>query len=378
MASPIFRSHSNTNLLSLIKGIQLAILGAYRLLQNQLIFENANLFKFVLKSIILSAVLQAIKNGVEFIVLYIALFIKWWKPAFKLEGFQEITELFNIEVFLLLVIYMYYIDIFDDTFRQGVKYVDYINNKREEMYYNGLSRKIDYNKHYNFITNKLINIANNNLILFLVSKFVKLDKLVIIAIIWNQTIDKIGFNFGLLISSINLFFLNSSTIIKYYNYLQVIELLLVNLLHYHYLQHLSFSTSSAKTQISKWIETRYGILIGFQICYFLLLWKFKYLTVLILLIETISLAFLITELTDPIPPKQNEIWLIQQIYYNKINLRNFKVSNNGFKPVPFSYLMDEELNSSHSNSNNNRDNSEKGSSVFATPVGSSLELNRMI
>lgn len=378
MASPIFRSHSNTNLLSLIKGIQLALLGVYRLLQNQLIFENANLFKFVLKSIILSTVLQAIKSGVEFIVLHIALFIKWWKPAFKLEGFQEITELFNIEVFLLLVIYLYYIDIFDDTFRQGIKYVDYINNKSEEVYYNGLSRKIDYKQHYNFITNKLINIANNNLILFLVSKFVKIDKLVIIIIIWNQTIDKIGFNFGLLISSISLLFLNSSTIIKYYNYLQVIELLLVNLLHYHYLQHLNFSTSSAKTQISKWIETRYGILIGFQIWYFLLLWKFKYLTVLILLIETISLAFLITELTDPIPPKQNEIWLIQQIYYNKINLKNFRVGNNGFKPVPFSYLMDEELNSTRSNNNNNRDNNEKGSSVFATPVGSSLELNRMI
>lgn len=383
MASPIFVSKPDPSfsLMSIFKGCQFAVLGSYRLLQNQIFYENSNFFKFILSSLQLSILIQFFLSFPNFIIRIICylLDIKDQETILDFSNFIQ-TDLLNIENLIILISYCFSINLFEEIFLNGLQYIDQVSVSRsinkKGLYSKYLLKlnKVDeddirspnlikwvlkfkkLSNHQRLFLTKLVESYLEsiyiNISLYLISKIPIFGHYLVSFYFVKNFNSKLGTTLTILMFSISLF-IPGFVLVKIYSTFQVIQTSIKLLLDYTYFQRLRFS----KNQINNWIESRIGLTIGFGLIFQFFIIQFSYIALYILIIEQLSLAFFIFKVTDPIPETITETWILTQIYWSKI-YKKLKMTSDGFKPLPGSYMF-----TSHS------------PTPVMTPVQSSTELN---
>ncbi|GEQ66576.1 hypothetical protein JCM33374_g239 [Metschnikowia sp. JCM 33374] len=96
----------------------------------------------------------------------------------------------------------------------------------------------------------------------------------------------------------------------------------------------------------QWIKAREGVLFGFGLCYFLLIRSFPWIGLLIYGFAESSVAYLITKVSDPPPDQASQLvhWNQTQLVWNKekeqsILKGTFAMNEEGYIPVPGSFIF---------------------------------------
>lgn len=393
MASPIFVSNPSPSFsgTAIFKGCQFAFLGAYRLLQNQLFFENPKYFKFTLVALQLSILVQLVLST----PLVISKLLYWclkflFKSEFDVHYLNGKITFFTYDVFqlqsiILLVIYTLYYTVFEDIFNNGLQYIDQVTSASQKshknIYSTGLlkckrvelrNRSILSNwisklnwlstfqiNHLALLFNSYFQLIFMNLFIYFCTYIPYIHSPIVAFIIARVFNSKLGtsltfvvFVFGLIIPS--------EFALKLYSFYSMTQLTIKYLLNIPYFQKLNFTDFQAEN----WLESRAGLSFGFGSIFYILGWKFNYIALLVLILEQLSLAYFISQVTDPIPDTLTEPWILTQIYWTKI-YNQLTVSSDGFKPIPLSYIIFKHESTS------------PDTSAFVTPISSSTSLNRM-
>jgi len=393
MASPIFVSNPSPSFsgTAIFKGCQFAFLGAYRLLQNQLFFENPKYFKFTLVALQLSILVQLVLST----PLVISKLLYWclkfiFKSEFDVHYLNGKITFFTYDVFqlqsiTLLVIYTLYYTVFEDIFNNGLQYIDQVTSASQKshknIYSTGLlkckrvelrNRSILSNwisklnwlstfqiNHLALLFNSYFQLIFMNLFIYFCTYIPYIHSPIVAFIIARVFNSKLGtsltfvvFVFGLIIPS--------EFALKLYSFYSMTQLTIKYLLNIPYFQKLNFTDFQAEN----WLESRAGLSFGFGSIFYILGWKFNYIALLVLILEQLSLAYFISQVTDPIPDTLTEPWILTQIYWTKI-YNQLTVSSDGFKPIPLSYIIFKHESTS------------PDTSAFVTPISSSTSLNRM-
>lgn len=358
MASPILISNpsNSVSILAIIRGIQLALLGGYRSLQNRQIYE-IDVCCFALRLIQISIIVQIIL----------------WIPTYvcRLATYM-LSYLFHWSIdvdvdYLLTVLNMNYVIIssvrffeprLDGIFLMSLLFMD---EKSNQLYYENLMRlsidhtedleshisiftsiKHKYNnsiRFRNFVKTNIKTMLSTLLIYFACHKSSKLEKIIIIVLSFQNFDDKIGTVSTLILLVI------LSIIPKCYS-LQFItgfcgSCNLIQDLLYPYFTRINLN----KLEKNQWIRSREGLLLGFSFCYFLIIRKLPWIGLLIYVIAEASTAYLVTKISAPPPEKPNQLinWSSTQLIWSiedqsRILDGNF-IFDKGFMPFPGSFFF---------------------------------------
>lgn len=396
MASPIFVSNPNPSfsLNAIAKGIQFAFLGAYRLLQNQLFFENSKYFKFTLVALQISILIQLILSFplVSIKIFYWIVKFSLGKTIINIDELNKIIifwscHIFQLQTIIMLVVYTLYDDVFEDIFISGLQYIDQVTlatNKKlktKPTYSTGLlkCKRVDLRSH-SYLSNLIcklkwlethqinhlsrllksyFKIVSINLILYLTSFIPFLGKPIISFIISRSFNSKLGTSLSFMTFIIGLI-IPIEISIKFYSFYLTTELTVKYLLNIPYFQKINFTD----VQIENWLSSRTGLLFGFGLVFSIISYKFNYIAILILILEQLSLAYFISQVTDPIPDTLTEPWILTQIYWTRV-YNKLTVSSDGFKPIPLSYIISKQQDAS------------PDTSSFVTPISSTTSLNKL-
>lgn len=361
MASPILLSNpsGSITIVAIIRGIQLALLGGYRTLQNPQLYES-NTYAQVLRTIQLSIVLQLVLLVPTYLIkliMYVMLKAFGWNIDIDLQYLKDILNL----NYLLISTTRFFKPKLDETFFQALQFID---SKKNLLFHDNLVRlsfenthnissgetcqsawsKIKY-KYYNSIEfRNFIKINTTSLtgIIFLYwscSNVPKLESIIIAVITFKNFDDRIGTIPCVLLIAILLI----ST--KYYS--------LLFLSHFwgtcNLLQDLLFPYFSRvnlnKIEKNQWIRSREGILLGFGFCYFMLIHEFPWIGLLTYEIAESSIAYLITRITDPPPAESKNLinWSSTQLIWNSEDKKRILdasfISDEGFIPFPGTFFF---------------------------------------
>ena len=360
MASPILISNpsSSVSVLAIVRGVQLALLVVYRSLQNRQLYE-IDVCCLALRLIQMSIIIQIIL----------------WTPAYFCRFATYILSyLFNRNLaidfdgdYLLSILNMNYMMIssirffeprLDGIFLMTLLFMD---SKSDQQYYANLMRlsfehNEDLESHISILTS--IKRKYNNSIQFrkfvktntktilstlsiylMCNKSSKLESILIVVLTFQNFDDKIG-----TVSSLILLVILS--IIPKHHSLQFITTfggscsLMQDLLNPYFTR-----ISLNKLEKNQWVRSREGLLLGFSICYFLIIRKLPWLGLLIYGIAEASTAYLVTKISNPPPeqPKQLINWCSTQLIWSVEEQRrildgNFIFDKN-FKPFPGSFFF---------------------------------------
>lgn len=101
-----------------------------------------------------------------------------------------------------------------------------------------------------------------------------------------------------------------------------------------------------KSEKDQWIRSREGILFGFGLCHFLLIRRLPWVGLLLYGFAESSVAYLVTKITDPPPKQVSQLvkWNSSQLVWNRekeLDLLSglFADNDEGFQPVPGSYIF---------------------------------------
>lgn len=360
MASPILISNpsSSVSVLAIVRGIQLALLGGYRSLQNRQLYE-IDVCCLALRLIQISIIIQI---------------ILWTPTYFCRFATYLLSYLFNRNLaidfdvdYLLSILNMNYMMIssirffeprLDGIFLMTLLFMD---NKSDQQYYANLMRlsfehNEDLESHISILTS--IKRKYNNSIQFrkfvktntktilstlsiylMCKKSSKLESILIVVLTFQNFDDKIG-----TVSSLILLVILS--IIPKHHSLQFITIfggscsLMQDLLNPYFTR-----ISLNKLEKNQWVRSREGLVLGFSICYFLIIRKLPWLGLLIYGIAEASTAYLVTKISNPPPeqPKQLINWCSTQLIWSveeqsRILDGNFIFDKN-FKPFPGSFFF---------------------------------------
>lgn len=393
MASPIFISNPSPTFswTAIFKGCQFAFLGSYRLLQNQLFFENSKYFKFTLVGLQYSILVQLVLSFPMLVTKF-----AYWVSRFLVSKEFDIQNLnlkisffiydiLQLQTITLLVIYTLYYDVFEEIFNSGLQYIDQVTlaSKRNQTvgYSTGLGKckrveirnrsflsnwiaklnwlSIHQCNHISQLFRSYSQLVLMNIFIYLCTYAPYIDSLLVAFIISRSFNSKLGTSVTFLVFIIGLT-VSPYTLLEFYSFYSITQLSVKYLLNIPYFQKLNFTD----LQADNWLDSRAGLSFGFGSVFTLAAWKFNYIALLILLLEQLSLAYFISQATDPIPETLTEPWLLTQIYWTRI-YNKLTVSSDGFKPIPLSYIIfDKESGSSDT-------------SAFVTPISSTTSLNRL-
>lgn len=393
MASPIFVSNPNPSfsLNAIVKGIQFAFLGAYRLLQNQFFFENSKYFKFTLVALQISILIQLILSTPLVFTKIFYWIIKFiLGKAIHIDEVNKTITLFSSHIFqlqsiTLLVVYTLYDNVFEDIFISGLEYIDQVTlaskKKKKPTYSTGLikCKRVDLRSrsylsnlisdlnwlsthqinHLSRLIKSYLKIVSINLVLYFCT-FIPFLKNPIVSFMVSRSFNsKLGTSLTFLAFILGLI-IPPEILLKFYSFYSMTELTVKYLLNIPYFQRLNFTD----VQTDNWLSSRAGLLFGFGSIFSIVAYKFSYISLLILVLEQLSLAYFISQVTDPIPDTLTEPWILTQVYWTRI-YNKLTVSSDGFKPIPLSYIISKHQNAS------------PDTSSFVTPISSSTSLNRL-
>lgn len=393
MASPIFVSNPSPTFswTAIFKGCQFAFLGAYRLLQNQLFFENPKYFKFTFVALQLSIVVQIVLSLPSIVTKF-----SYWILRFivnKEIDIQKLNELisffiydvFQLQAIILLVIYTLYYDVFEEVFISGLQYIDQVTiaNKKtsKNVYSTGLLKCKRVNlrnisllsnwiaklnrfsthqiNHLSQLLQSYLQLVMMNLFIYSCTHIPRLSSVVVSFIVSRSFNTKLGTSVTFLVFLMGLV-TPPYVLLEFYSFYSITQLMVKYLLNIPYFQKLNFTD----LQSDNWLYSRAGLSFGFGSVFTMLAWKFNYIALLILILQQLSLAYFISQVTDPVPESLTEPWILTQIYWTRI-YNKLTVSGDGFKPIPLSYII-----SKH-------ESSTPDTSAYVTPISSTTSLNRL-
>lgn len=367
MASPIFISNPppGFSITAILRGFQLAFLGAYRSLQNPKLFKT-KYYRQAGLAIVVSVLLQVV---VWSPIVLLRIFAKFVGLFFKLDGVNAFAttlknlqfDVLNISVFVVAASRFFTNDL-DHLFLASLEFIDSVYlqkhpDRTSHQYHSnlvalsdgekstGLSLSLIHAKYISsgefagFVRHHFRN-GINNLAVFLLSKVPVVGSIVIGVISFLALNDKIGTVRALSV------FAALQVVPKYYAMLllgtywgsrnMVHDLLLP------YFSRVKFTT----LEKNQWLKSREGLLFGFGLCFFTLIKKFPWTGLLIFGFAESSVAYLITKLSDPPPNQVSQLmhWNASQLVWNKdveleILLGQYANKDEGFVPVPGSYIF---------------------------------------
>ncbi|ODV66516.1 hypothetical protein HYPBUDRAFT_242056 [Hyphopichia burtonii NRRL Y-1933] len=382
MASPIFLSNPppGFSIVAILRGIQLALLGAYRSLQNPKLFESKyyqQAFNQLKYSIILQCILWAPILTVRFFFQILALIFRHDQDLENivsgLEYFQK--NVLNIGVFIISAIRFFTPEL-DDLFLTSLKFIDsvYIEkhpDRKEHQYHDNLidiSLKLtdlDYNKtgkkikqswfktiqlkyqksgdFSNFVKRYLYN-CSFNILIYILCKVPKIGTIIIGLISFQNFNDKVGS-----ISAIIIFFVLQLLPKHYTSLFLSIFWGSRNMIHDLLLPYF-IRIQFTKIEKDQWMKSREGVLFGFGLCYYYIIYQLPWISVFVYGIAESSVAYLITKVSDPPPNQLSQLinWNSTQLVWNKDDERKvlgggFADQDEGFKPIPGSFIVDPNL-----------------------------------
>lgn len=376
MASPVFISKPPPGFspIAIIRGIQLGLLGAYRSLQNPQLFQSVY-YKQATSAIIYSVGLQ--------LLLWTP--IVALKMAFRVLSFlfRDLSEtshvvvtnlsyfqhnILNLSIFVISALRFFKPEL-DELFLLSLQFVDQVYAKkhpdREPRGYhanlisctkvrdahhiragkrslfdslrNKLSQSLDFTAFLNrYLRNCLFNIA-----VYSLCRVPKLGSVVVGVISFSNFNNVVGtvpavavfLILQLLPTTAKVLFLTI-----YWGSRSMIHDLLLP-----YFIRVQFT----KIEKDQWIKSREGVLFGFGLCYFTLIYYLPWVGILIYGFAESSAAFLVTKVSDPPPEQVHQLidWNATQLVWNKekehyILSGQFSEYDEGFNPIPGSFMLD--------------------------------------
>lgn len=367
MASPIFMSKPppGFSVVAILRGFQLAFLGAYRSLQNPSLFNSAY-FRQALIALAASIIVQL---AMWVPILAIRVLIRILDLVFTLKNADHLVKglqhfqfnVLNIGVFVLSASRFFSRQL-DDVFLSSLQFVDSValikHPDRKDQYHANLlalskerpkavrpswrSIREKYASTQDFaafVQRHLWKTAASIGIYFL-SKVPIIGSIVLGAISFQNLNDKIGtFRAGIV-------FVLCQVAPKYYSVLFLTTFWgSRNMVHDLLLPYFS-RVRYTELEKEQWMKSRAGLLFGFGLCYFLLIQRFPWVGLLIYGFAESSVAYLITKVSDSPPSLANLLsqWVPSQMVWNKereyeILSGQFIKSDDGFTPIPGSFIF---------------------------------------
>lgn len=371
MASPIFISNPppGFSMLAVLRGMQLALLGGYRLLQNPRLFQSAYYAR----------ALDAIKYSI-FIQLTL------WAPVVALRVFANFMGIFvnsrileslanwlrdfqfgvlNLGVFFTSIAKQFSTQL-DMIFLQSLEFIDksYLKkhpDKPEHQYHRNLVElsqdpplpsgkgilslqtwRDKYNSSQEFSTfvGRHCYKMSFNVAVFFLSKLPYVGHVIVGLLSFYNLNDKIGTDRAVLVFVVLTLLPRHHAVLcltTYYGLRSMVHDLLLP-----YFSRVRF-TSREKEQ---WIKSREGLLFGFGFLFFVLIRKLPWIGLLIYGFAETSVAYLITKVSDPPPSSLSQLihWNQTQLVWNKEKEQDvlqgtFASSDEGFSPIPGSFIF---------------------------------------
>lgn len=369
MASPILISNPppGFSVLAIIRGFQLAILGAYRSLQNPSLF-NLRYYRQALFAIIASLAIQFIIWSpillVRFVIKLISVFVRPDRLNDLALGLKHIQfNVLNIGVFMVSASRFFNPQL-DQLFLESLEFIDQVRvakhpaTKDKPFYLNlvslateeqitfkrptlaGIRSKWLSSQEFAAFMLRHISRGAFSIAIFFIGKIPMIGSFVLGAISFQNLNNKIGT-------------VNAAVI---FCFLQIIPkqyaiLFLTtywgsrNMIHDLLMPYYS-RVKFTKSDKEQWTRTREGILFGFGLCFFIIIHKLSWCGLLIYGFAESSAAYLITKVTDPPPSHPAHLlkWSSTQLMWSKEKehrLLSGKAieKDEGFLPIPGSFLF---------------------------------------
>lgn len=334
MPSPVFVSNPSSNFspIAILIGSQLAIVGTYRLLQNQLFFENAQNFRFVLFCLYISIGIQILLALPTWAITLLGLPTTYANTINYFHG-----TVLNLPTIIPLIFHCIYISQFDDIFLGGMRFASDVSG---EDYWGPLhaSPKAEYEIPWSngvrrvlkliVKDDKAFSIAQTNHLTRLFRSYAMLTARIIALNIcchspwFAHTLVSLqvarSFNSIIGTNAASLMFAAGWIAPPYYmiviySFFHSTLLLIGSLLTMPYFQRLRLTNQQA----GQWVDSRIGLAFGFGLVFQLLSQRLAYLSLLLLMLEQLALAFFVFKTTDPLPESLSDTWVLRQIYWSK-------------------------------------------------------------
>lgn len=369
MASPIFVSRPlpNVSLLSVARGVQLALLGAFRALQNPLLYSS-----------------RFNRRSLNVILWSLAFQLALWMPFFA-AGCIILTLLYFLESQKLLVVEQYLHHIqhhvlqiggllmmslrffkpeLDELFLTSLEFVDAVhsNSTKEPKIYSKnllkvapeaarsshypqsifelIKHKYRHSAEFSSYVKRNMRTAFLNLAVSYVSKRWTVCALAVRLLTLRNLNNQIGTVPAIACFSVLNFVpreLSVCLITTYWGTKNLIHDLLLP-----YFSRVRFSALDKKS----WMKAREGVLLGFGIVFYELITQLPWFSLFAYGIGEASIAYLITKISDPPPesPKQLINWTASQLVWSETSLNDvlngaFTETDEGFTPIPGTFLF---------------------------------------
>lgn len=362
MASPIFRSKPSSvlTIIAVLRGIQLAILGIYRSLQNPKLYVTSY-YEQAFVAIVLSIVIQCALRS-PFILLKLLAYglANNVNPDPIFELVDDVFFMINFGGFAVSFFSLFSRD-FDNVFLESVFFIDskhQLNGRAEsdrKFHLNLVQLRQDgeeQNTFWDYLKSKyafckqlvILSLAFfKNMLATLIVYFVVQENTIGPIILGVLTIlnlaNKIGFLqsmfvFGVLLS------VPTCYCALFWNTFWGSKYLMPDLL-------IPFFSRVRFTKIEKehWIKSRAGVLFGFSLFIYLTVYQFPWICILIYGFAQSATAYLITKVSDTPPNQVSQLvqWSTTQLVWDKEQEKRIIggefVDDVGFFPIPGSFIF---------------------------------------
>lgn len=374
MPSPIFISKPppGFSILAILRGIQLALLGAYRSLQNPKLFQSSyykQAWTAVKYSVLLQFILLLPLLSLKVFFKFLSLLFTHDRDLDNIVGnlgyFQK--NVLNLGVFVISGVRFLGPDL-DQLFLTSLKFIDnvYITkhpDRTDHQYHDNLlamsarTNDFQYTKSSNWFTSVKSMYKNSgefssflqryakscafNICIFFLCRVPKIGPIILGLISFQNFNDKVG------TVAASVIFIILQTLPKHYSVLfltiywgsrnMIHDLLLPYFVRIHV----------SKTEKEQWMKSREELLFGFGLCYYFLIYQFPWIGILIYGFAESSIAYLVTKVTDPPPSQRNQLinWNLSQLVWDKekessVLHGTFVDVDEGFAPIPGSFIVD--------------------------------------
>ncbi|KAM9911868.1 hypothetical protein OXX69_003123 [Metschnikowia pulcherrima] len=371
MASPIFISNPppGFSIIAILRGLQLALLGAFRSLQNPRLFASdyyGQALSAIKYSILIQLVLWSPVVCLRIFANFLGLFVNSTfidNAASSLKYLQ--FNVLNVNVFVISAS-RYFTNQLDDLFLSSIEFIDsvYIEKhpeRRGQRFHPNLvelsveikepsnsgipsfrSLKKTYagSQEFSVFVKRHLTRTSLNFLVLLLSKLPYVGTVILGLISFQDLNDKIGTERAVAIFAILQMIPKAHSVAfltTYYGSRSMVQDLLLP-----YFSRVRFT----KREKEQWIKAREGLLFGFGFCFFYLIRSFPWVGLLIYGFAESSVAYLITKVSDPPPDQVSQLvhWNQTQLVWNKEKEQSvlegtFITNDEGFNPIPGSFIF---------------------------------------
>lgn len=361
MASPIFTSKASSGFSAkaILRGIQLAILGIYRSLQNPNLYTTFYYERAFVAIAISIAAFLALRLPIYLLQLFAFIFKGKYFEGF-IDSSKELVKILNLGAFFVSLSQHFSTD-FDDLFLASMSFMDSIpqlhnqENSGQKFHVNLVALKRDREEQHVFkelmisgyatgqgliaVVLKYLEISISTSIFYMLLHVDKLFPFVLGFITFLSLNSKIGVLqsmvvFGILLSVPPYY----STL--FWNTYWGSRRMILDFLH-PFFSRVRFT----KIEKEQWIRSREGVLLGFSLFIYISVRQFPCLCLLVYGLAESGAAYLVTKVSDPPPRQVSQLvqWNTTQVVWDKekekCTIEGKFVDDVGFRPIPGSYIL---------------------------------------